>query len=114
MKAKLTVGLMAVLALAVAASLGARPPQGAKSALHKDNRPLKLIGVIPVPGNPLMSSDIAWVDAGTKQFYLAERSNFGIDVIDAENDLYVGRIPGFAGINTDRYRRISRDRMGCW
>jgi hypothetical protein len=25
--------------------------------------PLKLIGVIAIPGNPLVSSDIAWVDA---------------------------------------------------
>ena len=100
MKTKLTGALLVVLALAVAASLGARPAQNAKPAQHPAKRPLKLIGVIPVPGNPLMSSDIAWVDAGTKQFYLAERSNKGIDVIDAENDLYVGRIPGFMGINT--------------
>src|SRR5262245_53970845 len=88
-----------VAALALAAGISAWPAQSSKSA-RMDKRPLKLVGVIPVPGNPLMSSDIAWVDEGTKRFYLAERSNFGIDIIDAETNLFAGRIPGFAGVNT--------------
>src|SRR5580704_3424186 len=58
---------------------------------------VRLIGIIPIPGNPLASADIAWVDPGTKRFYLADRSNLGIDIIDAENNLFVGRVTGFAG-----------------
>ena len=50
-----------------------------------------------IPGNPLLSTDIAWVDPGTERFYLADRSNFGVDIIDAENDVFVNRVVGFAG-----------------
>jgi hypothetical protein len=64
--------------------------------------PVKLAGVIAIPGNPLVTSDIVWVDPGTKKFYFADRSNFGVDVIDAENNLFVGRISGFAGPQTSR------------
>lgn len=69
-----------------------------------------LIGVISLPGNPLMSSDIAWVDPGTKRFYLSDRSNFGIDIIDAENDVFVGRVTGFVG----RPAPTVMDPMVCW
>jgi len=53
--------------------------------------------VIQVPGNPIVSADIAWVDPGTERYYLADRSNAGVDIIDAENNFYVGRVPGMAG-----------------
>jgi hypothetical protein len=41
------------------------------------------------------------VDPGTERFYLADRSNRGVDIFDAENDQiafsYVGRVGGMAG-----------------
>jgi hypothetical protein len=64
---------------------------------HNAKTPLEAVGVIGIPDNPLLSTDIAWVDPGTERFYMADRSNKGVDVIDAENDTYVGRVPGFAG-----------------
>jgi len=64
---------------------------------HNVNTPVRLLGVIPVPGNPIMSTDISWVDPGTERFYLADRSNFGVDIIDAEDNFYVGRVDGMAG-----------------
>jgi hypothetical protein len=64
---------------------------------HNVNTPVGLIGVIPVPGNPIASADIAWVDPGTERYYLADRSNFGVDIIDAETDFYVGRVNGMVG-----------------
>src|SRR6266404_5808517 len=56
------------------------------------NAPISLLHVIVVPGNPITSADIAWVDncAGTKRYYMADRSNFGVDIIDAETESYVG------------------------
>jgi hypothetical protein len=33
---------------------------------HNVKTPLNLIGVIPVPGVPIQSADIAWVDPGTE------------------------------------------------
>ncbi len=99
MKARLIYGFAGVSALTVILALAARPAQVTESHGRNAKAPLKLIGVIALPGNPLVSSDIAWVDPGTKRFYLSDRSNFGIDIIDAENGVYVGRVAGFAGPN---------------
>src|SRR5436309_6163369 len=64
---------------------------------HNVKTPVGLIGVIPVPGNPITSADIAWVDPGTERYYVADRSNFGVDIIDAESNLFVGRVGGMVG-----------------
>src|SRR6266571_6931165 len=64
---------------------------------HNVKTPVGLIGVIPVPGNPITSADIAWVDPGTERYYVADRSNFGVDIIDAEHHAFVGRVAGMAG-----------------
>src|SRR3984893_13577141 len=64
---------------------------------NNQNKPVKLIGAILVPGNPLRF-DISWVDQVTGGYYLAEGGNAGVDVFDAENDLYLGRIGGFHGV----------------
>jgi len=58
---------------------------------------LVLSCVITVPGNPIASSDIAWVDQRTERYYVADRSNSGVDIIDAEHNAYVGRVGGMAG-----------------
>src|SRR5207248_8118196 len=86
-----------LLAPVLALSIAGQPAQNRESREANAKAPLKLIGVIAIPGNPLLSSDIAWVDSGTKRFYLADRSNFAIDIVDAENNLFVGRVTGFAG-----------------
>jgi hypothetical protein len=56
--------------------------------------PVSVIGAIAVP--PFVSSiDIMWVDQMRGRLYIADRSNAGIDIIDAVNSTYVGRVPGF-------------------
>jgi hypothetical protein len=65
---------------------------------HHLRTPLKLIGAIPVPGNPILSADIAWVDPGTEAYYLADRSNAGIDIINVETGFYLGRVTGLRGV----------------
>jgi hypothetical protein len=64
---------------------------------HNVNTPVGLLGVVAVPGNPITSTDIGWVDPGTERFYLADRSNFGVDIIDAEDNFYADRVGGMAG-----------------
>jgi hypothetical protein len=59
--------------------------------------PLNLISVIPIPGNPVASTDITWVDQLRGRAYLTDRSNFAVDIFDAVNDTYVGRVTGFVG-----------------
>src|SRR6516225_3853627 len=70
---------------------------GVCSAQDNRNAPVSVSSAIHVPGNPITSSDIAWADSGTKRYYFADRSNFGVDVIDAEKDVWVGRVGGMAG-----------------
>src|SRR6266478_1775081 len=58
----------------------------------KDDRAAKLIKVIPVPPIPannntagaLYSFDISWVDQATQTYYLADRSNKAVQVVDAK------------------------------
>jgi hypothetical protein len=48
----------------------------------------------------LYSFDISWVDQKTQTYYLADRSNFAIDVVNAKTDSFVKQIsaiPAFAG-----------------
>jgi hypothetical protein len=63
---------------------------------HNLKTPLKLVGGILVPGKPL-SFDISWVDQKTERYFLAEAGNASVDVFDAENNLFLGRIGGFHG-----------------
>ena len=59
--------------------------------------PVSLLRAIAIPGAPLVSTDLLWADEGTKRMYFSDRSNSGIDIIDAEKDSYVGRVTGFVG-----------------
>ena len=86
----LSLGVALVLALSARPAPDARPKPNAK-------KPVKLLGGIYLPGNPLRF-DISWVDQATGRYYLAESGNGGVDVIDAENDLFLGRITGFHGL----------------
>ena len=113
MKFKTSGSLLLGLALVLTLSVSARPDGRGKpapknagsnqecvvSAHHENNKvtPVSIDGVISIPGLPLTSTDIAWVDPGTEGYYLADRSNGGVDIIDAENDVYVGRVTGFVG-----------------
>jgi DNA-binding beta-propeller fold protein YncE len=56
-----------------------------------------LIQTIPVPGNPLDGFDVSWVDSLSSRYYLADRGNAGIEVIDAARGEYLRRIGGFSG-----------------
>jgi len=62
---------------------------------------VKLIRTIPVPG--LTVFDISFVDAATQTYFLADRSNKTIDVVDARNDVLLrqirGNFTGFTGLN---------------
>ena len=68
-----------------------------KARGEKPEGALTAVKAIEIPGHPLLSSDIAWADPGTKRIYLADRSNFAVDVFDGEKNVFVGRVTGFAG-----------------
>src|SRR5216110_1919246 len=52
---------------------------------------------IAIPGKPLRSFDISWVDAPTAHYYLADRSNAAIDVVNIQTNEVTGQIGGFVG-----------------
>src|SRR3989442_9641863 len=41
--------------------------------------------------------DISWVDEPTERYFIADRSNAGVDIIDAETNTWVHRIGGVSG-----------------
>ena len=45
------------------------------------------------------SVDISWFDPDTQKSYLADRNNFGVDIIDTTTDQVVGNTGGFVGTN---------------
>ena len=55
------------------------------------------IDAISIPGAPLKSFDISWVDEPSQTYFLADRSNAGVDIINSETHAFVGRIVGFVG-----------------
>jgi DNA-binding beta-propeller fold protein YncE len=57
------------------------------------------IAQIPVPGDhPLNSYDISYVDQASQRLFLADRTNQAIDIFDAKNDKYIGRVGGMTGL----------------
>jgi hypothetical protein len=53
---------------------------------------------ILIPGNPLQSFDISWVNADRAEYYLADRANAGITIIDTQALTFKRTIGGFVGI----------------
>jgi hypothetical protein len=100
--AAITMGL--TLAIVSAGALSGRAPASPakpakKDSAHPSRTPVHLTGIIQIPGNPLTSSDIVWLDATTKRFYFSERANFAVDVVDVDKGVFLGRVTGFAGAN---------------
>jgi hypothetical protein len=60
--------------------------------------PTKFLTAIAIPGHPLRSFDISWVNPHRAEYYLADRSNSGIDIIDTEHNAFKKTIGGFVGI----------------
>jgi DNA-binding beta-propeller fold protein YncE len=55
------------------------------------------IAKVAIPGKPLRAFDISWVDSASGHYYLADRSNAAIDVIDIATNSLVKQIGGFVG-----------------
>jgi hypothetical protein len=75
-----------------------------------DRGAVRLLKTIPIPGTALNSTggnlyvfDISWVDQATRTYYLADRSNAVVDVVDTKTGTFVtqlqGGFKGFTGNN---------------
>ncbi len=89
-----------VAALAAMGAGAARAEEG--------RRAVELLTTVPIPSTPaqpnhLVVFDISFVDPGTRLYYLADRSDKAVDVVDAKRNLFVRQIranfKGFTGTN---------------
>ncbi len=84
--------------LLVATSAGAQAAHKERSVLFQEAVPIPVDAANTTGG--LYSFDISWVDQMTQTYYLADRSNFAIDVVDAKTDTFITQVsatPPFAG-----------------
>jgi DNA-binding beta-propeller fold protein YncE len=69
---------------------------------HAGAEELKMISKVEIPGAALDSFDISYVDQKTNRYYVADRSNKSVDIIDGTSGAFVGRVPGFVGLPKDK------------
>jgi len=93
-KCCLTLSLLVVIAFGPAAARAGDDRRGGGA--------VRFLRSVPVPGH-MVVFDISFVDTGTQLYYLADRSNKVIDVVDAKRDAFVrqiqGNFKGFTGSN---------------
>ncbi len=86
--------LLGAVSLAISCAALADEPE-------RNGGAVKFLTTVPVPG--LRVFDISWIDPHTQLYYLADRSNKTIDVIDAKRNVLVrqisGNFKGFTGNN---------------
>lgn len=58
----------------------------------------KCLTAVQIPGNPLRAFDISFDNPDRAEYYLADRSNAGIDIIDTRTNTFKRRLPGFVGV----------------
>ena len=101
--------LAAAALLLVGNATRADDGNGNKGNEAGDDRAVRLLQVVPVPvsndnntAGGLYSYDISWVDQKSETYYLADRSNKAVDILDAANPGTVTQLkatPPFAGVS---------------
>ncbi len=109
--------VLSALAVVIVSALMLGAGSGRADDRNEDrNRgPVKLLTTVPIPKtlNALRAFDISWVDAGSQLYYLADRSNASVDVVDARTSQFVKHITGgFAGVKFNAQGGADNDRSG--
>jgi hypothetical protein len=77
-------------------------PTGAVAAdcvfAHPLTTQTKCVTAVVIPGNPLRSFDISFVNPDLDEYYFADRSNAAIDVIDTKTLKFKRFLGGFVGV----------------
>jgi hypothetical protein len=97
------VGALSVSGPAVAACTGPGAPSSTQT---------KCLTAVQIPGKPLQSYDISWVNPARAEYYLADRSNAGIDVIDTRSLMFRRTIGGFVGAKFRSSGAVNNDISG--
>jgi len=101
-------------AILAAAALILTGPDGSTASKKKTTSqpelPVLFLESVPIPVDAanttvgMFSFDISFVDQTTQTYYLADRSNKAVDVVDASADMFVTQVsasPAFAGVNAN-------------
>lgn len=98
----LTVGVwLAAMLVCTAVSAGAQcKGPGAPNTTQTECVAAIAIGTLANPGKPLRSFDISWVNPDRAEYYLADRSNAGVDIIDTRHNKFKKTIIGSANTFT--------------
>jgi hypothetical protein len=59
--------------------------------------PWQCLTAIQVPNAPVTSFDISWVNPNRAEYYLADRSNAAVDIVDTSTNKFKKQIGGFVG-----------------
>ncbi len=89
----LTASLFAGVSLATPAI--AQPCTGSGAPTTTET---ECLTAVQIPGNPLRSFDISWVNPNRSEYYFGDRSNAGIEVISTATNKWTRRLMGFVGI----------------
>ena len=87
--------LLGAVSLVPSSPAAAAPCQGPGAPTTTET---KCLTAVHVPGNPLQSFDISFVNPHRAEYYLGDRSNAGITIIDTKNLKFKRTIGGFVGI----------------
>jgi hypothetical protein len=87
--------LSAALSLAATEAALAAPCTGPGAPTTTETQCLT---AVQIPGNALRSFDISWANPGRAEYYLGDRSNAGIDIIDTKHNTFKRTIGGFVGV----------------
>src|SRR5437763_13761525 len=78
------------------------------------NTETQCLTAVQIPGAPLRSYDISWVNPHRAEYYLADRSNAAIDIIDTHNRTFK-RFLGkglFVGVKLNANGTVNNDISG--
>ncbi len=100
-----------VLAMSLAAT-GTLKAQQCTGPGAPNNTDTRCVTAVAIPGSPLRSFDISWVDAHRGLYFLADRSNKGVDIISTATNKWIGRAGGFVGIVLRANGSVNNDKSG--
>jgi len=76
------------------------------------NTQTRCLTAVQIPGNPIRSFDISWVNPDRAEYYLGDRSNSGIDVIDTRHVTFKRTIGGFVGVKLNGAGAVDNNHSG--
>src|SRR5215467_13593686 len=94
----------------VSSSAAAAPCQGPPGTPAPTQT--KCLTAVQIPGHPLRSFDISWVNPDRAEYYLADRSNSGIDIIATNTLKFQRTIGGFVGIKLNANGTVNNNISG--